>query len=62
MKSPYPQQAGVVLVFKMGITPEQAEKALERLKDVIDPDYYVGGKANVQTFNPQWGGPVFYVP
>lgn len=58
-----PVQLGTVIVFKPGTTKEQAKAAIERLKDVIDTDYYGGmGKPSVSSFNPDHGGPVWYVP
>lgn len=56
------EQAGTVLVFKPGVTQEQAEKRLKALSDILDGDYYVGSKPRVETFNPEWGGPVWYIP
>jgi hypothetical protein len=62
-KSNENQQAGVVVVFKPGVTVEQAQAALERLRDVIDVDYqYPSGMPRVQVFDPKWGGPVWYIP
>ncbi len=49
-------QAGTVLVFKPGVTKEQAQKALEKLRDLLEHS------PHVNTFNPEWGGPVWYVP
>lgn len=53
---------GTVLVFKEGVTKEQAEKALETIKDVIDLDNYVAKKPTVHEFDPKLGGPVWYLP
>lgn len=58
-----PTQAGAVLVFKPGVTQAQAEAALAKLKDLIDEGYqYPKGMPRVQMFDPEWGGPVWYVP
>lgn len=51
-----PKQAGAVLVFKPGVTPEEAAKALKALEALLE---YT---PRVNTFNPDWGGPVWYVP
>jgi hypothetical protein len=49
-------QAGAVLVFKPGVTKEQAQAALKKLQDLLEHT------PHVNTFNPEWGGPVWYVP
>jgi len=56
------RQAGVVLVFKEGVSREEAQSRLEALKDILDLNYYLSGMPPVQEFNPAWGGPVWYVP
>lgn len=53
---PQPEQTGAVLVFKPGVTVEQAREALAPLADKLE------GTPNIQTFFPEWGGPVFYIP
>ena len=50
-------QYGVVLVFDEGLTKEQVERALEEML----ADRRVT-RSNVNGFNPEWGGPVWYVP
>jgi hypothetical protein len=55
-------RVGSVIVFREGITPQEAEAALEKIKDVIDPNYYVGGKPPVHKFDDRYGGPVWYIP
>ena len=50
------EQVGSVLVFKPGVSEEEARKALEALKDMLDY------QPSVNSFNPAWGGPVWYVP
>lgn len=48
---------GAVIVFQPHVTKEEAEKLIQKhLGDVID------GHAQVCEFNPEWGGPVWYVP
>jgi len=50
--------AGVVLVFREGVTKEEAAKRLAALNDVLE-----GSAAPpVQTFDPWWGYPCFYIP
>jgi len=49
-------QLGAVLVFKPSVTSEEAAKALKVLEALLD---YV---PRVNEFNPDWGGPVWYVP
>ena len=51
-----PTRSGTVLVFKEGVTEEQARKALEKLKALLD---YT---PRINTFDPEWGGPVWYIP
>lgn len=48
--------AGVVLVFKAGVSREEAEKRLRALSDVLE------GEPKVQVFNPERGYPCFYIP
>jgi Asp-tRNA(Asn)/Glu-tRNA(Gln) amidotransferase C subunit len=49
-------QAGTVLIFKEGVSKEEAQKRLEALRDILD---YL---PRVNEFNPEWGGPVWYIP
>ncbi|GAG34756.1 unnamed protein product [marine sediment metagenome] len=51
-----PTRTGAVLVFKEGVNEEDAAKALEKLKALLDHT------PRVNTFDPEWGGPVWYVP
>ena len=51
-----PEQTGAVLVFKDGVSPEEAQKALAKLQDILQY------QPNINTFNPNWGGPVWYIP
>lgn len=48
---------GAVVIFKDGITREQAELILSKLatKDLI-------GYTRAHAFDPSWGGPVWYIP
>lgn len=58
------QRHGAVIVFKPGTTKEEAGKALRKIQDVLDMDYYVNpDPANlVNEFDSEWGGPVWYIP
>ena len=47
---------GTVIVFKPGTTREEAKEALDIIKDQID-DY-----PSIRSFDPQTGGPVWYIP
>lgn len=49
-------QLGAVLVFKPGTTVEEAQAALAKIRDVVQ---HASGP---HAFNPDWGGPVWYVP
>jgi hypothetical protein len=51
-----PLQTGAVLVFKPSVSPEQAAEVLKALHYLLE---YV---PRVNEFNPEWGGPVWYVP
>jgi hypothetical protein len=53
---------GAVLVFKKGTSKKQAEAALRRVKDVIDPNYYADPARLVNEFEDDHGGPVWYIP
>jgi len=55
-------RVGTVLVFKEGMTKEQAERLLTKIRDVIDDEYYVSGMPTVHEFDSKWGGPVWYIP
>lgn len=55
-------QNGAVLVFKEGITKKQAEEALDKIKEVLDPEYWRWEMPPVHEFNPDHGGPVWYIP
>jgi hypothetical protein len=49
-------QAGTVLVFKPGVSKTEAELALRQIQHLLEH------RPHVNTFNPEWGGPVWYVP
>ena len=51
-----PEQVGAVLIFKTGVDEHEATAALEKLADVLQYE------PRVNTFNPRWGGPVWYIP
>lgn len=74
---------GALLVFRDGVTPQQAAAALEQIRSVLDlptettkyQDRIVGGRMQteakrqpfqmidkIQSFNPDWGWPTWYVP
>lgn len=54
---------GAVVVFKPGTTYDEAKAALEKLRDALDLDYLVGGGLpTINSFDEQYGGPVWYVP
>jgi hypothetical protein len=68
-------QIGCVLVFKPGVDPNEVVRKLRALADVVDPSYFVpstdknavvAGDGTTVTrlhkFNPDHGGPVWYVP
>lgn len=50
------QQLGTVLVFRPGVTQKEAEEALKKLREVLQYE------PNLHSFNPEWGGPVWYIP
>lgn len=66
------KQFGTVLVFRQGVSRAEAENALIRLRGILDPAYlpHVATNetpedriaASVQSFNPDHGGPVWYIP
>jgi len=51
-----PDKLGTVLVFKEGVTHEQARASLEKINDVL------GYAPKVNEFDSSWGGPVWYIP
>jgi len=55
-------QTGTVLVFKEGVSKEKIRERLKALNDILDLKYYLDGKIHLNEFNPNWGGPVWYVP
>ncbi len=56
LHKPYPSQAGAVVVFKPGVSREQAQAALAKIADVLE------ASPEVRLFDPAFGGPVFYLP
>lgn len=50
------EQAGVVLVFKPGITKERAELLLAVIQHTLVEE------PRVHMFNPEHGGPAWYIP
>ena len=53
---PNKRQTGVLIVFKEGVSKEEAEKALKALDSLVDY------QPKVQEFNPDIGYPCFYIP
>lgn len=50
-----PTQVGAVLVFQEGITQQEAEARIAEMDDVLE-------SKTIDTFNPKYGYPVFYIP
>lgn len=57
-------QHGAVIVFPEHYTAERCAEVLERIAADIDWSYYVAKTTEglVQDFNPDEGGPVWYIP
>ncbi len=60
---------GAVVVFKEGTTKVEAQLALLNMTDdggrcVVDAKTYesVGGGEGIESFDPDEGGPVWYIP
>lgn len=55
---------GAVIIFNPGVLREEAERTLRDLeaRGIIDGSQWVGGKTPVHGFNPEHGGPVWYIP
>lgn len=54
---------GALLVFRDGVTKEEAVEALERIATVVEPPrqpFKMSDK--IEEFDPEYGWPVFYVP
>jgi hypothetical protein len=49
-------QAGTVLVFKPGVTKNEASLALRQIQHLLEHP------PQVNMFDPEWGGPVWYIP
>jgi hypothetical protein len=58
------KRLGVVLVFKEGLDRAKAEGLIQKLvtEGYLDTSYYVEQKPTVNEFNPEYGGPVWYIP
>ena len=52
------KQRGAVLVFRSGSPSDKIDAALKRLVD----EGLIERPPVVHEFNPEWGGPVWYVP
>lgn len=50
------KQVGVVLVFREGIDADEAQEAIDALDEMLQ------GQPLVREFDPEYGGPVWYVP
>jgi hypothetical protein len=50
------RQYGTVLVFKQGMTSFEIEEAMKKIADILD------GGVRIQSFKPEYGWPVFYIP
>jgi len=50
------RQTGVLIVFKEGVSKEEAQKAIKSLDNLWEY------KPKVQEFNPDIGYPCFYIP
>ena len=57
-------KVGAVIEFADGVSKEEAEKALKELVDkgLIDVEGNVEKKVHVHEYEPEWGGPVWYIP
>jgi hypothetical protein len=49
-------QAGAVIIFKPGVSKNEASLALRQIQHLLDHP------PSINMFNPEWGGPVWYVP
>lgn len=56
-----PKQVGAVVVFPAGMTEQQVRNALLQFGGTLPPHHRIES-IQTQTFNPDWGSPVFYVP
>ncbi len=61
------RRLGSVIVFKEGVTAEEAEAILLSLKDKVEiPIDWETNEPSasrmLHSFNPNYGGPVWYVP
>lgn len=52
---PHKTKVGVVVTFKEGITKEQVERALALIDRGIE-------SKQIETFHPEHGSPVWYIP
>jgi len=61
------QRFGTVIVFNEDISPEEIRQRLEKIADIVDPQYTAIDDATnlpaLETFDDQHGsGPVWYCP
>lgn len=47
---------GTVLVFKAGLTQEEIKEALSKIADTLETG------PRIQSFDDEYGWPVFYIP
>jgi len=57
-------KVGAVLTFPEGLTEKQVREFLSELQGELEKDgsKFVYESIQTGTYNPEWGGPVFYVP
>ena len=55
---------GAVIVFREGITQEEAERELDRIRGSLDEGYHLSGRTPVKEYEDHNGscGPVWYIP
>ncbi len=56
-----------LIYFKDGVTTDQAQKALREIGHLLKPTYSLGEPTDdagnyVQSYEPEWGHPVWYIP
>jgi hypothetical protein len=52
------KQAGAVIVFRVGVSAEAAQRAIDALHELD----LLEGQPKVREFDSEWGGPVWYIP
>ncbi len=57
-----------VLIFKDGVKKAEAEKALRKIQDLLEPGLWLDKDRKttvpfrVEEYDSSWGHPVFYIP